>query len=86
MPIPEPDRRPGTAQVNVRVTLAEREELAAAAHTLGAKPTTLARMLILNGVRKVLAEHAAVYERGRARPRLGSKPWPSTRSRRSTRR
>ncbi len=31
-----------------------------------AKPTTLARMLILNGARTVLAEQAAVYGASRA--------------------
>ena len=49
----------------MRLAKSEFDDLLVAAGLLGAKPTRIARMLVLNGVRRVLAEHdAAIARRG----------------------
>ena len=59
-PVPEVDAVPrrGTQQVNVRLALDDYARLVLAARLLGTKPTALARILIVNGSRRVLSEHA----------------------------
>ena len=59
-PSPEVDALPrrGSQQVNVRLTLEDYARLVLAARLLGTKPTALARILIVNGSRRVLSEHA----------------------------
>jgi len=59
IPVPSASRRRPGRQLNVRLRDEEYEDLHTAARLLGAKPTQLARMLVLNGVRRVLAEHDA---------------------------
>jgi len=51
--------RPGRRQVTVRITDAEYEDLTVAATLLGARPAQLARMLVLNGTRRALADQDA---------------------------
>jgi hypothetical protein len=55
-----PAERLRPRQVNVRLSGDEHRQLSAAAELMGTSPTTLARMLILNGARKVLADQAAI--------------------------
>lgn len=50
-------------QVNVRVSQDSYESLQVAARLLGGTPTQIARMLINNGVSRVLAEHDAAMTR-----------------------
>ncbi len=50
-----------TRQLSVRIGRDEHELLVAAAHIAGTTPTTLSRMLILGGMRKILAEHGRYY-------------------------
>ena len=65
-PVPEVDAVPrrGTQQVNVRLTLDDYARLVLAARLLATKPTALARILIVNGSRRVLSEHAPPPQRG----------------------
>jgi len=59
-PFPAPRvARPGRRQVTVRITDAEYEDLTVAATLLGARPAQLARMLVLNGTRRALADQDA---------------------------
>lgn len=59
-PLPAPDvGTRGTAQLNMRLRRDDYERLREAATTVGMKPTTLARALVLNGVAKVLRERGA---------------------------
>jgi len=67
--VPVPTAEPPRAgrQVNVRIPNDDWEALQRAAHILGARPSQLVRMLVLNGVRRVLAEHdAAIAAAGTA--------------------
>ena len=59
VPVPRPGRRRSPRQVNVRVTDTEYEDLAVAAHLLGARPAQLARMFVLSGTRRALADRDA---------------------------
>lgn len=65
VPIPGATTRRSPRQVNIRLTDKDHESLATAASLLGTKPGVLARMLVLNGVRRVLAEHDAAIDRAR---------------------
>ncbi len=69
IPVPTAEARRSPCQVNVRLTREDHERLVAAARLLGTRPGVLARMLVLNGVRRVLAEHDVAIDRARrARP------------------
>jgi hypothetical protein len=48
----------GTVQVNMRLRRDDHARLAEAAATVGLKPTTLARALVLNGAAQILRDHA----------------------------
>jgi hypothetical protein len=63
--IPSPVARRGR-QVNVRFSPDDHADLLAAADIAGTTPTTLARMLVNNGVRRILAEQGAAYAQFRA--------------------
>ncbi|HEX8104527.1 MAG TPA: hypothetical protein VF533_18060 [Solirubrobacteraceae bacterium] len=58
VPVPSAPSR-AARQVNFRLTDEELADLQRAAHVLGLRPTQLARMLVLNGVRRMLVEHDA---------------------------
>ena len=60
VPVPGAMRSRAGRQVNVRLQAHEHERLQRAAAILGARPSQVVRMLVLNGVRRVLAEHDAV--------------------------
>ena len=60
VPVPGAMRSRAGRQVNVRLAEHEHEALQRAAAVLGARPSQVVRMLVLNGVRRVLAEHDAV--------------------------
>ena len=59
VPVPEAPRPAKSRQVNVRLQPHEHESLQRAAAVLGARPSQVVRMLVVNGVRRVLAEHDA---------------------------
>ncbi len=63
IPVPGVERRGRGCHLNVRLAKSEFDDLLVAAGLLGAKPTQIARMLVLNGVRRVLAEHDAAIAR-----------------------
>jgi len=63
--IPTPEARRGR-QVNVRFSHGDHADLVAAAEIAGTTTTTLARMLVNNGVRRILQEQGAAYARFRA--------------------
>jgi hypothetical protein len=68
IPYPVATRQWPGRQVNLRVREEEYEELQTAARLLGAKPAQLVRMLVLNGARRVIAEHdAALAQPGTTR-------------------
>lgn len=64
-PVPTTDGRRSPRQVNVRLTDDAHRDLRAAAELLGCTPGSLARILVLNGVRRVLAEHDVALDRAR---------------------
>lgn len=76
VPIPGATTRRSPRQVNIRLTDKDHESLATAASLLGTKPGVLARMLVLNGVRRVLAEHDAAIDRARSGPGARGVPGP----------
>lgn len=61
-PLPAPGPEHATAratiQVNIRLRADDHERLADAARSVGLRPTTLARALVLNGAAQILREHA----------------------------
>lgn len=63
IPVPGACRRRSPRQVNVRLTVEDHGRLATAATLLGTTRGGLARMLVLNGVRRVLAEHDLAIDR-----------------------
>jgi hypothetical protein len=73
-PLPSPDPGPGAAsapapvQVNIRLRRDDHARLAQAAETVGLKPTTLARSLVLNGAAMILREHGKEHLAPPARP------------------
>jgi hypothetical protein len=69
IPAPEAGRAPApqTRQVNVRLSRPDHQDLCVAAEIAGTTPTTLARMLILNGARRMVAEHGGAYAAARSR-------------------
>lgn len=59
-PIPVPRvTRQGWRQMTVRIRERDYEDLAVAAEMLGTRPAELARMLVLNGTRRALADQDA---------------------------
>ena len=66
--LPMPTAKPSRAghQVYVRIATDNYESLQVAARLLGVTPTQIARMLINNGVHRVLAEHDAAIDRARS--------------------
>jgi hypothetical protein len=60
IPVPTAARRGSFRQVNFRLQDTEYEALAVAARLLGARPAQLARMFVLNGVRRALADQDAI--------------------------
>ncbi len=68
IPVPAAGELRRPRQVNFRLLPGEHAALARAAAILGTRPGQLARMLTLNGVRRVLAEHDAALDRARNPP------------------
>lgn len=58
VPVPRA-RREGWRQMTVRISDDDYEDLAVVAQMLGTRPAQLARMLVLNGVRRALADQDA---------------------------
>ncbi len=66
IPVPAAKGSPNAGrQLNVRMPHAAYADLQRAATVLGATPSQVARMLVLNGVRRVLAEHDVALDRAR---------------------
>jgi hypothetical protein len=63
LPVPVPERPPGGRQVNFRLDSPQYDRLALAAQLFGAKPSALARMLVTNGVTRMLADHVRSMDR-----------------------
>ena len=58
IPAPTPARTPGSRQLNLRISPEQYARLEQAAAQLGEKPTVLARLLVVNGVNRIFADHA----------------------------
>jgi len=63
LPSPEVRRAGRRPQVAVRLGAEEHEELGVAARLLGLTPTAVARMCIVTGARRAIADHDAALER-----------------------
>ena len=64
-PVPTAGSRRSPRQVGFRITDEAHRDLRAAAELLGCTPGSLARILVLNGVRRVLAEQDVALDRAR---------------------
>ena len=64
-PAPTASDRRSPRQISFRLTDDAHRDLRAAAELLGCTPGSLARILVLNGVRRVLAEHDVALDRAR---------------------
>lgn len=65
IPVPTTGSPNAGRQLNIRMPRAAYADLQTAATLLGATPAQVARMLVLNGVRRVLAEHDVAIDRAR---------------------